>query len=132
MDRQESRTPDIGGGPSAMSIVSQRFSRIPEAGGTASRENIVVSLGGAIGARGLPSQLDLRPCKPLTCTDAGRAGPNDRLRGLLRLTECSHYVGSSGIMKSRQTRVPARIDGIGAGPGAMDIPRGSGNPRVIP
>src|SRR5665811_1100329 len=81
-----------------MSIVSQRFSRTSNAGGAPARENNVVSLGGAIGARGLPPGPDLRPCKSLTCSDAMRTGPNGRLRSLLRLTECSHHVGSSGVI----------------------------------
>src|SRR5664279_2154073 len=80
-----------------MSVVSQRFSRIPNARGTPARENNAVSLGSAIGARGLLPQLYSRLCKPLTCSDATRPGAHDLLRGLLRLTECSHHVGSSGI-----------------------------------
>src|SRR5664279_5073940 len=80
-----------------MSVVSQRFSRIPNARGTSARENNAVSLGSAIGARGLPPQLYSRLCKPLTCSDATRPGAHDLLRGLLRLTECSHHVGSSGF-----------------------------------
>jgi hypothetical protein len=80
-----------------MSVVSQRFSRTSNAGGAPTRENNVVSLGGTIGARGLPPGPDLRPYKSLTCSDAMRTGPNGRHRGLLRLTECSHHVGSSGL-----------------------------------
>src|SRR5664279_4296643 len=80
-----------------MSVVSQRFSRTSNAGGAPTRENNVVSLGGTIGARGLPPGPDLRPYKSLTCSDAMRTGPNGRHRGLLRLTECSHHVGSSGV-----------------------------------
>jgi hypothetical protein len=80
-----------------MSVVSQRFSRTSNAGGAPARENNVVSFGGAIGARGLAPGPDLRPCKSLTCSDAMRTGPNGRHRSLLRLTECSHHVGSSGI-----------------------------------
>src|SRR5664280_2173395 len=80
-----------------MSIVSQRFSRTSNAGGAPARENNVVSLGGAIGARGLPPGPDLRHCKSLTCNDAMRTDPNGRLHSLLRLTECSHHVGSSGL-----------------------------------
>jgi hypothetical protein len=85
-----------------MSIVSQRFSRTSNAGGAPARENNVVSLGDAIGARGLPPGPDLRPCKSLTCSDAMRIGPNGRHRGLLRLTECSHHVGSSGLVSEEQ------------------------------
>src|SRR5674476_1474705 len=80
-----------------MSVVSQRFSRTSNAVGAPARENNVVSLRGAIGARGLPPGPDLRPCKSLTCSDAMRTDPNGRLRSLLRLTECSHHVGSSGL-----------------------------------
>jgi hypothetical protein len=40
--------------PLAMSVVSQQFSRTSNAGGAPARENNVVSLGGAIGAHGLP------------------------------------------------------------------------------
>jgi hypothetical protein len=80
-----------------MSVVSQWFSRTSNAGSAPVRENNVVSLGGAIGARGLPPCPDLRPCKSLTCSDAMRTGPNGRHRDLLRLTECSHHVGSSGF-----------------------------------
>jgi hypothetical protein len=83
-----------------MSVVSQRFSRTSNAGGAPTRENNVVSLGGTIGARGLPPGPDLRPYKSLTCSDAMRTGPNGRHRGLLRLTECSHHVGSSGVVGS--------------------------------
>src|SRR5664279_1739034 len=85
-----------------MSVVSQRFSRIPNARGTPARENNAVSLGSAIGARGLPPQLNLTLFKPLTCSDATRPGAHDLLRGLLRLTECSHHVGSSRVPGSRQ------------------------------
>jgi hypothetical protein len=80
-----------------MSIVSQRFSRISNDGGAPARENNVVSLSGAIGACGLPPGPDVRPCKSFTCSDAMRTAPNGRLRSLLRLTECSHHVGSSGL-----------------------------------
>ena len=81
-----------------MSVVWQRLSRTSDAGGAPASENNVVSLGGEIGARGLPPGPDLRPCKSLTCSDAMRTGPNGRLRSLLRLTECSHHVGSSGVV----------------------------------
>jgi hypothetical protein len=57
-----------------MSVVSQRFSRILDTRSTAARENNAVSFGGAIGAHGHLSQLDLRPCKPLTCSDTTRLG----------------------------------------------------------
>src|ERR1035437_2168733 len=80
-----------------MSVVSQRFSRTSNAGGAPARENNVVSLSGVIGACGLPPGPDVRPCKSLTCSDAMRTGSNGRLRSLLRLTECSHHVGGSGI-----------------------------------
>src|SRR5664280_2603543 len=73
---------------------------IPNARGTPARENNAVSLGSAIGARGLLPQLYSRLCKPLTCSDATRPGAHDLLRGLLRLTECSHHVGSSGVLAS--------------------------------
>jgi len=53
---------------------------------------------GAIGARGLLPGPFLSSCKSLTCSDAMRTGPNGRLRSLLRLTECSHHVGSSGLI----------------------------------
>src|SRR5664280_1778229 len=88
-----------------MSVVSQRFSRTSNAGGAPTRENNVVSLGGTIGARGLPPGPDLRPYKSLTCSDAMRTGPNGRHRGLLRLTECSHHVGSSGALDPWDTPV---------------------------
>src|SRR5664279_3147270 len=93
-----------------MSVVSQRFSRIPNARGTPARENNAVSLGSAIGARGLPPQLYSRLCKPLTCSDATRPGAHDLLRGLLRLTECSHHVGSSGLQNSgHRARVVSHV-----------------------
>jgi hypothetical protein len=80
-----------------MSVLSQRFWRTSNAGGAPARENNVGSFGGAIGGRGLPPGPDLRPSKSLTCSDAMRTGPNGRLHSLLRLTECSHHVESSGI-----------------------------------
>src|SRR5664280_1243559 len=92
-----------------MSVGSQWFSRTSNAGGAPTRENNVVSLGGTIGARGLPPGPDLRPYKSLTCSDAMRTGPNGRHRGLLRLTECSHHVGSSGICQPVKHRRRALI-----------------------
>ena len=100
-----------------MSVVSQRFSRTSNAGGAPARENNVVSLGGAIGARGLPPGPDLRPCKSLTCSDAMRTGPNGRLRNLLRLNTADAQPSSDGHegvaparpVASRRSSSPPRI-----------------------
>ena len=96
-----------------MSIVSQRFSRTSNAGGAPARENNVVSLSGVIGACGLPPGPDVSPCKSLTCSDAMRTGSNGRLRSLLRLTECSHHVGSSGIGRKSVVSPAGQPQGLG-------------------
>ena len=109
-----------------MSVVSQRFSRTSNAGGAPTRENNVVSLGGTIGARGLPPGPDLRPYKSLTCSDAMRTGPNGRHRGLLRLTECSHHVGSSGLAAVNGTVVTGLL-----GRSPVRMPMADRSPIVI-
>jgi hypothetical protein len=79
-----------------VSVVSQRFSCVPDVGGRAACENNDVSLAVRICARGLPSQLDLRPSKLLTCRDTTRRGWNEGVRDLLQLHEFSHHVQTPG------------------------------------
>jgi hypothetical protein len=80
-----------------VSVVSQRFSCVPDVGGRAACENNDVSLAVKICARGLPSQLDLRPSKLLTCSDTTRPGRNEGVRDLLQLHEFSHHVQTPAV-----------------------------------
>jgi hypothetical protein len=82
----------LAAGQSAVSVVSQRFSCVPDVGGGAACENNAVSFAVKVRAGGLPSQLDLRPSKLLTCSDTTRPGRSEGVRDLLQLHEFSHRV----------------------------------------